>query len=127
MYFVLCPDWPENGEWIIKHRPAKKVVNKRYSPDELERQEIIFFLIIQRKPLFYVINIIVPCVLFSSLGLLVYFLPAKGQTGSITNANRCYSGRYPTVLRDTEDSLEEKQTKHEVGLVMSIRAIDQGE
>ncbi|XP_077078472.1 acetylcholine receptor subunit gamma [Siphateles boraxobius] len=78
----------ENGEWIIKHRPAKKIVNKRYSPDELERQEIIFYLIIQRKPLFYVINIIVPCVLFSSLGLLVYFLPAKagGQKCTMTIA-----------------------------------------
>ncbi|KTF71974.1 hypothetical protein cypCar_00043715 [Cyprinus carpio] len=88
MHFVLCPDWSENGEWIIKHRPAKKVVNKRYSPDELEYQEIIFFLIIQRKPLFYIINIIVPCVLFSSLGLLVYFLPAKagGQKCTMTIA-----------------------------------------
>ncbi|XP_060722514.1 LOW QUALITY PROTEIN: acetylcholine receptor subunit gamma [Tachysurus vachellii] len=78
----------KNGEWVIKHRPAKKVVNERYSQDELDYQEIIFFLIIQRKPLFYIINIIVPCVLFSSLGLLVYFLPAKagGQkcTMSIT-------------------------------------------
>ncbi|XP_076838107.1 acetylcholine receptor subunit gamma isoform X2 [Brachyhypopomus gauderio] len=67
----------ENGEWVIKHRPAKKVVNEKYSRDELDYQEIVFFLIIQRKPLFYVINIIAPCVLFSSLGLLVYFLPAK--------------------------------------------------
>ncbi|KAL7851319.1 hypothetical protein AOLI_G00216750 [Acnodon oligacanthus] len=78
----------ENGEWIIKHRPAKKVINERFSRDELDFQEIIFFLIIQRKPLFYIINIIVPCVLFSSLGLLVYHLPAKagGQkcTMSIT-------------------------------------------
>ncbi|KAG9278197.1 acetylcholine receptor subunit gamma [Astyanax mexicanus] len=67
----------ENGEWMIKHRPAKKMINEQFSRDELDYQEIIFFLIIQRKPLFYVINIIVPCVLFSSLGLLVYFLPAK--------------------------------------------------
>ncbi|KAM6948209.1 acetylcholine receptor subunit gamma [Aplochiton taeniatus] len=67
----------ENGEWAIKHRPAKKVVNRDYSREDLEYQELVFFLVIQRKPLFYVINIIVPCVLFSSLGLLVYFLPAK--------------------------------------------------
>jgi hypothetical protein len=69
----------ENGEWIIKHRPAKKMINQRYTKDELEYQEVVFFLMIQRKPLFYVINIIVPCVLISSLGLLVYFLPAKGD------------------------------------------------
>ncbi|XP_061099414.1 acetylcholine receptor subunit gamma [Conger conger] len=67
----------ENGEWVIKHRPAKKIINNRYNRDELEFQELVFFLIIQRKPLFYVINLIVPSVLISSLGLLVYFLPAK--------------------------------------------------
>ncbi|XP_053739694.1 acetylcholine receptor subunit gamma [Synchiropus splendidus] len=79
----------ENGEWVIKHRPAKKVINTQYTKDDLEYQEVVFFLIIQRKPLFYIINIIVPCVLFSSLGLLVYYLPAKagGQkcTMSIVN------------------------------------------
>nr|XP_057922810.1 acetylcholine receptor subunit gamma [Doryrhamphus excisus] len=67
----------ENGEWVIKHRPAKKVTNSQYTKDDLEFQEVVFFLIIQRKPLFYIINIIAPCVLFSSLGLLVYYLPAK--------------------------------------------------
>ncbi|TSY27763.1 Acetylcholine receptor subunit gamma [Bagarius yarrelli] len=75
----------ENGEWVIKHRPAKRVVNERYSRDELDYQELIFFLVIQRKPLFYVINIIVPCVLFSSLGLLVYFLPAKERGNGTIN------------------------------------------
>ena len=69
----------ENGEWAIKHRPAKKLINSQYSKDELEYQEVVFFLIIQRKPLFYIINIIAPCVLFSSLCLLVYYLPAKGH------------------------------------------------
>ncbi|KAG7457074.1 hypothetical protein MATL_G00242650 [Megalops atlanticus] len=77
-WIVIDPEaFTENGEWAIKHRPAKKIINNRYSKDELEYQEVVFFLIIQRKPLFYVINIIVPCVLISSLGLLVYFLPAK--------------------------------------------------
>lgn len=69
----------ENGEWAIRHRPAKKVINSQYTKDELEYQQIVFFLIIQRRPLFYIINIIAPCVLFSSLSLLVYFLPAKGS------------------------------------------------
>ncbi|TMS09998.1 Acetylcholine receptor subunit gamma [Larimichthys crocea] len=67
----------ENGEWVIKHRPAKKVINHQHTKDELEYQEVVFFLVIQRKPLFYIINIIAPCVLFSSLCLLVYYLPAK--------------------------------------------------
>lgn len=73
----------ENGEWVIKHRPAKKVINTQYAQDEREYQEVVFFLIIQRKPLFYIINIIAPCVLFSSLCLLVFYLPAKGLCSHI--------------------------------------------
>lgn len=41
--------------------------------------DIIYTLIIRRKPLFYIINIIVPCVLISGLVLLAYFLPAQGK------------------------------------------------
>ncbi|KAM8727727.1 acetylcholine receptor subunit gamma [Acanthopagrus schlegelii] len=67
----------ENGEWIIRHRPAKRVINTQQMKDELGYQELVFFLIIERKPLFYIINIIAPCVLFSSLCLLVFYLPAK--------------------------------------------------
>lgn len=55
------------------------MINKRYSPDDLEYQEILFNLVIQRKPLFYIINIIMPCSLISSLVVLAYFLPAQGQ------------------------------------------------
>ncbi|KAK5601029.1 hypothetical protein CRENBAI_005264, partial [Crenichthys baileyi] len=69
----------ENGEWAIVHRPARKMINTRYTPDDLEYQEIMFNLIIQRKPLFYIINIILPCSLISSLVVLAYFLPAQGQ------------------------------------------------
>ncbi|XP_072113336.1 acetylcholine receptor subunit epsilon [Mobula birostris] len=70
-------DFTENGEWTIRHKPAKKNINWQFTEDDTEYQEIIFFLIIQRKPLFYVINIIAPCVLISSLVVLVYFLPAQ--------------------------------------------------
>ncbi|KAG7484859.1 hypothetical protein MATL_G00053830 [Megalops atlanticus] len=74
----------ENGEWAIRHRPAKKVINPRYSPDDLEYQEVHFNLIIQRKPLFYIINIILPCALISSLVVLAYFLPAQAGGQKLT-------------------------------------------
>uniref|UniRef100_A0A8C8RML1 Acetylcholine receptor subunit epsilon n=1 Tax=Pelusios castaneus TaxID=367368 RepID=A0A8C8RML1_9SAUR len=67
----------ENGEWAIRHRPARKVLHPELGREALGFQEIHFYLIIQRKPLFYVINIIAPCVLISSLVVLVYFLPAQ--------------------------------------------------
>ncbi|CAJ1064141.1 acetylcholine receptor subunit gamma-like [Xyrichtys novacula] len=74
----------ENGEWAIVHRPARKMINTRYSPDDLEYQEITFNIIIQRKPLFYVINIILPCSLISSLVVLAYFLPAQAGGQKLT-------------------------------------------
>lgn len=46
--------------------------------EEAGHQKVVFYLLIQRKPLFYVINIIAPCVLISSVAILIYFLPAKG-------------------------------------------------
>ncbi|NWU99005.1 ACHG protein, partial [Upupa epops] len=78
-WIAIDPEaFTENGEWAIKHRPARKVINsEQFTPDDIQYQQIIFYLIIQRKPLFYVINIIVPCVLISAMAVLVYFLPAK--------------------------------------------------
>uniref|UniRef100_A0A7N6BYR4 Acetylcholine receptor subunit epsilon n=1 Tax=Anabas testudineus TaxID=64144 RepID=A0A7N6BYR4_ANATE len=74
----------ENGEWAIVHRPARKLLNTRYTPDDLEYQEIMFNLVIQRKPLFYIINIILPCSLISSLVVLAYFLPAQAGGQKLT-------------------------------------------
>ncbi|XP_036845242.1 acetylcholine receptor subunit epsilon-like [Oncorhynchus mykiss] len=74
----------ENGEWAIKHRPARKLINSRYTPDDLEYKEISFNLVIQREPLFYIINIILPCSLISSLVVLAYLLPAQDGGQKLT-------------------------------------------
>ncbi|KAM7397842.1 hypothetical protein PAMA_005936 [Pampus argenteus] len=74
----------ENGEWAIVHRPARRMINTRYSPDDLEYQIITFNLIIKRKPLFYIINIILPCSLISLLVVLAYFLPAQAGGQKLT-------------------------------------------
>lgn len=44
-----------------------------------KHQDITFYLVIKRKPLFYIVNIIIPCVLISFLASLVYYLPADSQ------------------------------------------------
>uniref|UniRef100_A0A8C5J6L6 Cholinergic receptor nicotinic gamma subunit n=1 Tax=Junco hyemalis TaxID=40217 RepID=A0A8C5J6L6_JUNHY len=83
--FIDPEAFTENGEWAIKHRPARKIINsEHFTPDDTQYQQVIFYLIIQRKPLFYIINIIVPCVLISAMGVLVYFLPAKGTKCTVS-------------------------------------------
>ncbi|TWW70646.1 Acetylcholine receptor subunit delta, partial [Takifugu flavidus] len=65
-----------NGEWEIIHRPAKRNTYKHIPTESNKHQDITFYLVIRRKPLFYVVNIIIPCVLISFLASLVYYLPA---------------------------------------------------
>ncbi|XP_037666369.1 acetylcholine receptor subunit epsilon [Choloepus didactylus] len=67
--------YTENGEWAIDFCPG--VIQEGDSADGRKYTDVIYTLIIRRKPLFYVINIIVPCVLISGLVLLAYFLPAQ--------------------------------------------------
>ncbi|XP_020016871.2 acetylcholine receptor subunit epsilon isoform X1 [Castor canadensis] len=67
----------ENGEWAIDFCPGVIRRYHRGPADSQEETDVMYMLIIRRKPLFYVINIIVPCVLISGLVLLAYFLPAQ--------------------------------------------------
>nr|KAF6353057.1 cholinergic receptor nicotinic gamma subunit [Pipistrellus kuhlii] len=75
--FIDPEAFTENGEWAIRHRPAKMFLDTAAPAEEAGHQKVVFYLLIQRKPLFYVINIIAPCVLISSVAILIYFLPAK--------------------------------------------------
>ncbi|XP_007462821.1 PREDICTED: acetylcholine receptor subunit delta isoform X2 [Lipotes vexillifer] len=76
-WIIIDPEgFTENGEWEIVHRPARINVDPSASLGSPSRQDVTFYLIIRRKPLFYVINILVPCVLISFMINLVFYLPA---------------------------------------------------
>ncbi|XP_033964644.1 acetylcholine receptor subunit delta [Pseudochaenichthys georgianus] len=76
-WIIIDPaSFTENGEWVIQHLPAKKNTYEHIPMESNKHQDITFYLIIKRKPLFYIVNIIIPCVLISFLASLVYYLPA---------------------------------------------------
>ncbi|XP_030623429.1 acetylcholine receptor subunit delta [Chanos chanos] len=76
-WVIIDPEgFTENGEWEIIHKPARKNIHKNIPAESNKHQDITFYLIIKRKPLFYIVNIIIPCILISFLASLVYYLPA---------------------------------------------------
>ncbi|XP_020028391.1 acetylcholine receptor subunit delta [Castor canadensis] len=76
-WIIIDPEgFTENGEWEIVHRPARVNMDPSAPVDSTSHQDVTFYLIIRRKPLFYIINILVPCVLISFMVNLVFYLPA---------------------------------------------------
>ncbi|KAJ8267805.1 hypothetical protein COCON_G00129770 [Conger conger] len=65
-------DFTPSGEWDIIALPGRRNEN----PADSAYVDITYDFIIRRKPLFYTINLIIPCVLITSLAILVFYLPS---------------------------------------------------
>ncbi|XP_061923021.1 neuronal acetylcholine receptor subunit beta-4 [Entelurus aequoreus] len=65
-------DFTPSGEWDILALPGRRTVN----PLDSTYVDLTYDFIIKRKPLFYTINLIIPCVLITSLAILVFYLPS---------------------------------------------------
>uniref|UniRef100_A0A668AWI6 Cholinergic receptor nicotinic alpha 3 subunit n=1 Tax=Myripristis murdjan TaxID=586833 RepID=A0A668AWI6_9TELE len=68
-------DFWESGEWMIIDAPGYKH-DIKYNCCEEIYTDITYSLYIRRLPLFYTINMIIPCLLISFLTVLVFYLPS---------------------------------------------------
>uniref|UniRef100_A0A2I2YQY0 Acetylcholine receptor subunit alpha n=1 Tax=Gorilla gorilla gorilla TaxID=9595 RepID=A0A2I2YQY0_GORGO len=65
----------ESGEWVIKEsRGWKHSVTYSCCPDT-PYLDITYHFVMQRLPLYFIVNVIIPCLLFSFLTGLVFYLP----------------------------------------------------
>lgn len=77
--FVDQEDYWPNGEWEIMESPAKAHhVAYPCCPNEFYA-DVTYTFILHRKPLFYVVTLVVPCLLISFLTILVFYLPSDAQ------------------------------------------------
>ncbi|XP_007890206.2 neuronal acetylcholine receptor subunit beta-4 [Callorhinchus milii] len=70
--FASRDDFTPSGEWDIVSLPGRR----NEIPTDPTYVDITYDFIIKRKPLFYTINLIIPCVLITSLAILVFYLPS---------------------------------------------------
>ncbi|XP_055507894.1 neuronal acetylcholine receptor subunit alpha-2-like [Leucoraja erinacea] len=68
-------DYWESGEWAIITAIGNYNI-KKYECCVEEYSDITYSILIRRLPLFYTINLIVPCLLISFLTMLVFYLPS---------------------------------------------------
>ena len=64
----------QNGEWHLVRLGVNKVIRK-YSCCEQPYPEIYYKLVIRRRPLYYVFNMVLPCLLITVVAFLGFFLP----------------------------------------------------
>ncbi|XP_077568991.1 neuronal acetylcholine receptor subunit alpha-3 [Stigmatopora nigra] len=72
---INLKDFWESGEWMIIDAPGYKH-DIKYNCCEEIYTDITYSLYIRRLPLFYTVNMIIPCLLISFLTVLVFYLPS---------------------------------------------------
>ena len=73
----------DNGEWEVLD-VACNTNTITYPCCEEEFDDATFIISIKRKPMFYLYNLLFPCVMLSLIGILVFLLPSEsGEKASL--------------------------------------------
>ncbi|CAG9796322.1 unnamed protein product [Diatraea saccharalis] len=82
-------DFITNGEWYLIGMPGKKnTITYACCPEPYV--DVTFTIMIRRRTLYYFFNLIVPCVLISSMALLGFTLPPdSGEKLTLADVYRC--------------------------------------
>ncbi|XP_049722480.1 neuronal acetylcholine receptor subunit alpha-2 isoform X4 [Elephas maximus indicus] len=72
---VDLKDYWESGEWAIINATGT-YNSKKYDCCAEIYPDVTYYFVIRRLPLFYTINLIIPCLLISCLTMLVFYLPS---------------------------------------------------
>lgn len=103
-------DYWENGEWQIMESPAVyHKIDYPCCPNEYYA-DITFSFTLHRKPLFYVVTLVVPCLIISFLTTVVFYLPSDAQEKitlsiSILLALIVFLLLIPSIIPPTSDTL----------------------
>ncbi|XP_022110366.1 neuronal acetylcholine receptor subunit alpha-10-like [Acanthaster planci] len=65
-----------NGEWDLIGMPATREVSYYPCCPEHAYPIVTFYVLLERRSLFYMVNLVLPCVLIASIVLLGFFLPS---------------------------------------------------
>jgi nicotinic acetylcholine receptor len=71
-------NFKRNGEWILENLSVEKNV-KKYTCCESPYPDITYYVLIRRRPLFYIFNMIIPCVVLTLVALLGFMVPAESS------------------------------------------------
>ena len=71
---ICLTEWRKNGEWEIKET---EMYNKVITYPLTQYYRVYATLTIKRKYWYYLVNIVMPCVIMSMLSFLMFFLPPE--------------------------------------------------
>ncbi|CAH8664994.1 unnamed protein product [Dicrocoelium dendriticum] len=83
---VLLDDYTESNEWEIFARPAMRNV-KYYPCCQEPYPDLTYFLFLRRNAAFFSYILVLPCVLLSSLTLVIFWLPPESPAKMVLGMN----------------------------------------